>query len=138
MRKAIVVVIGCILLCGLLVAAMVPRAESAPTVTVTINGNTKTDGVDQPWFELSRGRSETVQWHNVTGSKCTLTVSGGPPFPHRIVILNGEYSDVFSAADAPGPPFPDWPEGKVYKVYHYSIDIEGGNLIESPGGGIKR
>ena len=137
MRKPIVILVGCIMLCGLLVAAMVPAPESAPVNNViTITGQ-PLEGVDQPFFVLSRGNSDTVRWHNGTSNKCTLTFSGGPPFPRRVIIPAGGDSAVFSAADAPGPPA-GWPTDRVYKVYRYSVDIEGGALFdESPGGGVK-
>jgi hypothetical protein len=137
MGKGVRIVIGSILLGSLAMAAGVaaPQTKSEATITVTITG-TGLEGVDQPFFVLSRSRSETVRWHNSTDKECTLTFSGGSPFPRRVIISAGGFSDVFSAANAPGPPA-GWPEDTVYKVYHYSVDLAGGSLFESPGGAVK-
>jgi len=94
------------------------------------------EGVNLPLFVLSHGRKDTVQWHNPTDKLCTLTFSGGDPFPPSVTIDPGGDSDVYSATKA-GPPPPGWPSQKVYKVYHYGVDCKGGRCFKSPGGGIK-
>ncbi len=142
MRRTFVIVIGSILLCGLVMAAMVPADPQPTTVTVNITGQ-ELEGVDIPFFVLDRSNSETVKWHNSTDKNCILTISGGPPFgppgatvPHQVVVPPGGDSAAYKAADAQGPP-QGWPDHMVYKVYHYTVNIVGGPRFESPGGGVK-
>jgi hypothetical protein len=95
------------------------------------------EGVDKPWFELSYFWKDTVQWHNPTDKECTLTFTGGPPFPSSVTIdPSGGKSPKFSAEHAPGPPT-GAPPDKPYRVYTYSVDCKGGCRFGSPGGGVK-
>jgi hypothetical protein len=138
MRKTIGIVIGCILLCGLAMAAMLAEAPSA-TVTVTINGKEDTQGVDTPWFELSKGKGETVSWTNATGKDCQVIYTGQSPFDtNPIKIDAGQTSEPKSATSAPDPP-PGWKDkypDKVYKFYKYTVSCQGVGVFD-PGNGIK-
>jgi hypothetical protein len=134
MRKAFGIVIGCILLCGLATAAMLAVPPPTP-VTVTINGDMDTDGVDTPWFELSRSAGDTVQWANSTNSNCTLSF-GKKKFlkQSEIDVPAKGQSIVLNASDAPAPKA-GWPPNKVYKVYKYTVEC--GGVSFDPGGGMR-
>ena len=142
MRKTIAIVIGCIALCGLVMAAM--RAVPPPKNNlITINGAFETGGVDQPWFVLSKKGKETVQWKNATTVPCTVSFAfGGQSSPFDVEPIppvngNGGVSDQYAANKAPDPP-KDWEKTKpndVYIVYKYSVKC--GSTTFDPGGGIK-
>jgi len=136
MRKAFGIVIGCILLCGLVMAAMlaVPPPTNNPII---INGEFQTDGVNQPWFELSVGARDTVQWKNETGVLCTVSFGEQSPFDvEPIKVPSGEVRGPYEATKAPPPP-PEAkvPQNKVYKVYKYSVKCGGATF--DPGGGMR-
>ena len=139
MRKTFGIVIGCILLCGLAMAAMLAEAPSA-TVTVTINGKEDTKGVDMPWFQLSKGKHETVSWMNASGKDCMIIYHGESPFDPKnnpIGIANGQTSDPREPTNTREPndeekTHPD----KVYKFYEYTVACHGLPTFD-PGNGIK-
>lgn len=133
MRKTIGIVIGCIVLC-ILVAAMLAVPPPKNNLIV-INGSFQTDGVDKPWFELSKGKKETAQWKNETAVPCTVSFGQQTPFEvEPIPVASGNESGTYDAKKAPEKPSKDWPDDKVYKVYKYSITC--GNTTFDPGGGI--
>jgi hypothetical protein len=136
MRKAFGIVIGCTLLCGLVMAAML--AVPPPTNTeIKINLNPLTDGVDIPYFELSKKARDTVSWKNeIPGqSDCTVTFGLQSPFEEEpIVIPKGEVRGPYEPTKAPAPK-KDAPEGKVYKYYKYTVTC--GGVTFDPGGGMK-
>jgi len=138
MRKVFGIVIGCILLCGLVMAAML-AVPPPPNTVITIDGDMETDGVDTPWFELSKSHNDTVQWRNITPSTCKVEFGGQSPFAVDPITINGNggLSDQYAAINAPDRPKKkaDWPDIKVYKVYKYSIKC--GSTTFDPGGGMK-
>jgi hypothetical protein len=136
MRKAFGIVIGCTLLCGLVMAAMLAVPPPTPTVTVTINLNPDTDGVDEPWFVLSYGLHETLQWTNPTSSACTVAFKGKSPFAQRTFNIQARgQSPVLSPTPAAAPSAGASP-GKVYKVYKYYVDCGAAGYFD-PGGGMR-
>jgi len=136
MRKAFGIVVGCILLCGLVMAAM--RAVPPPTNNlITINLDPETDGVDEPWFVLSKKGKDTVQWKNESGVPCTVSFGAQSPFdvepivvPYNAVTV--PYEPTKAAALSPGHKVP---KNEIYKVYKYTVDCA--NVTFDPGGGIK-
>jgi hypothetical protein len=136
MRKAFGIVIGCTLLCGLVMAAML--AVPPPTnIEIKINLDYQTDGVDQPWFVLSKGARDTVQWKNETAVPCTVSFGQDTPFDvEPIRIPSGEVRGPYEATKAPPPPPTERvPRNEVYKVYKYSVKCGGATF--DPGGGMK-
>jgi hypothetical protein len=93
------------------------------------------DGVDIPWFELSHGGEDTVEWHNGSAMECTLTFKGGAPFPHSVTIASANDSPQFHARNGPPPPA-GCPPGQIYRVYYYSVDCAKGCSFD-PGGGMR-
>ena len=138
MRKTSGIVIGCVLLCGLAMAAMLAEAPSNATVTVTIIGKPAPDGVDTPWFVLSKSLGETVSWTNATASDCRVIYTGPSPFDKNVITIpHGATSDPKAPTNAPGPSDEDkkHPE-RVYKHYKYSVVCDSGDVFD-PGNGIR-
>jgi hypothetical protein len=136
MRKAFGIVIGCTLLCGLVMAAMHAVSPPTATVPVVINLNRNTEGVDPPWFELSYGRGDTVQWTAPKSVACTVGFKGDSPFaPQRTFAIPARgQSPVLKPTAAAAPPA-GAPPGKVYKVYRYYVDCGAAGFFD-PGGGM--
>jgi hypothetical protein len=138
MRKTIGIVIGGVLL---FVAAMaVLLATPPPTnnpITIVINGDFQTDGVDQPWFVLSKGANETVLWKNETGVPCTISYGKHGPFDvEPIDVPSGQQTGEFAPTKAPhAPPPAKVPPNGIYKVYKYTLDC--GGTIFDPGNGVR-
>jgi hypothetical protein len=135
MRKALGIMIGCIVLCGLVMAVMLALPPPTNTI-ITIDGDLNTDGVDTPWFELSKSAKDTIQWKNVTQSQCQIEFGAQSPFAVDPITIdaNGGVSAQYEPTKAPGPPQKAWPKGKVYRVYKYKVVC--GNTTFDPGGGI--
>lgn len=151
MRKPLGILIGGVLLCGLVMAAVSATPQSTPVpITITINGDNATDGVDTPWFEVSYALSAntTIQWINTTPSRCSILFKGGTPLidsndhpVHNIQIdpktdqASPESPKYGVSVPAPPPGWAQrWPD-KVYKFYKY--DLKCGNTTWDPGGGIR-
>jgi hypothetical protein len=145
MRKAFGIVLGCILLCGLVVAAMVaaPEQQPPPTTIITINGDEATDGVDTPWFDWKYNSGATVQWVNSTPYPCQIIFfQGNSPISAKAFHIGPKpegapapTSEVYPLDKAPAPPA-GWPTGKVYKLYKYKVVLVGHRTPEfDPGGG---
>jgi hypothetical protein len=140
MRKAFGIVIGCILLCGAVMAALLATPPPAATVTVTISGKVDTKGVDMPWFDLSKGKHETVSWKNESGKDCMIMYHGESPFDPKnnpIGIANGQTSDPKEPTNTREPTedekkHPD----KVYKSYEYTVACPGLATFD-PGNGVR-
>jgi hypothetical protein len=138
MGKTSGIVIGGVLLFG--VAMAVLRATpppGTPPITIVINGDFETDGVNQPWFELSKGANEKVQWKNETGVPCTISYGKHGPFDvEPIDVPSGQQTAEFAPSKAPhAPPAVKLPPNGIYKVYKYSVNC--GGTIFDPGNGIK-
>jgi hypothetical protein len=110
------------------------RASNTPII---INLNPDTDGVDTPYFELSKKARDTVSWRNEAPGQSACTVKFGPESPFEedpIVIPHGEergpYLPVRAAAPKRGAR-----EDKVYKYYKYTVTC--GGVTFDPGGGVK-
>jgi hypothetical protein len=139
MRKAFGIVLGCILLCGLVMAALpATPPQPPPPTTITINGNVATDGVDTPWFDWKYGSGATVQWVNSTPYHCQIIFfMGNSPISVNALHLGpGATSVVYPLNKAPAPPA-GWPTGKVYKLYKYQVVLAGHPTHPTfdPGGG---
>jgi len=137
MRKAFGIVIGCTLLCGLVMAAMlaVPPAENK---LVMINGNLETGGVYPPLFVLSKSGKDTVQWKNELSVPCTVSFGRQTPFLDEPIDIPAlATSKEHEPVKAPDPP-KGWKETKpneIYKVYKYTVSCDGTTF--DPGGGMK-
>ena len=137
MRKLFGIAIGCILLCGLVMAAML--AVPPPTNNlIIINLDPETDGVDEPWFVLSKKGKDTVQWTNGCGLPCKVSFGPQSPFVEEPIDVGADAtSKQYDAINAPNPP-KNWEKTKpndVYIVYKYSIKCDGTTF--DPGGGVK-
>jgi hypothetical protein len=137
MRKAFGIVIGCALFCGLVMAAMLAQAVRPPKAeSIQINLNDQTEGVDKPWFELSRSAEDTVQWTNNNDFDCTVSFGKKRFLNYRdIPVPRKGQSIVLHAKDAPAPP-PGWPSDRVYLFYKYSVNCGDAGYFD-PGGGMK-
>lgn len=136
MRKAFGIVIGCTLLCGLVMAAMLAVPPGTNT-KIIINLNPDTDGVDTPYFELSKKAKDTVSWKNeIPGqSDCTVKFGKQTPFEEEpIVIRKDEEKGPYLPTKAADPK-KGAPEGRVYKYYKYTVEC--GGVWFDPGGGMK-
>lgn len=139
MPRSVRLVIGLTLFCGVVIAMLAenPPPPPPPHTEVIINGDVETDGVDTPWFELSKGGGDTVSWKNATGNDCLVIYPGQTPFDtNPIIVVAGTTSPPKSATNAKDPR-PGWPPGKVYKFYKYSIACQAGGGIFDPGNGVK-
>ena len=141
MRKALGILIGCTLISFVMMTAVL-ALPSSTHIDIGINGADETDGVDTPWFELSKSQGDTVSWKNKTEYDCLVIFHGQSPFDvHMIQIAPGQTSEPKSATNAPEPPTENWPAEKVYKFYKYTLACHGssGRGFEfDPGGGVKR
>jgi hypothetical protein len=144
MRKAFGIVLGCILLCGLVMAARV-AAPSPTNNLIKINADVATDGVDTPWFDWKYGSGDTVQWENQTQYNCQIIFFQGiSPISvnalHLAPVGNPNAKSPQYTLGGPPPP-PGWggPGGKltVYKVYKYQVVLAGHPTHPTfdPGGG---
>lgn len=134
MRKMFGILIGCTLLGGLVMAAMLAQPVPPPK-KIQINLAKQTEGVDTPWFELSRSAEDTVQWTNNNDFDCTVSFGSKLFLKHRdIPVPRKGQSIVLNAKDADPPP-PGW-KGGVYLFYKYSISCGNAGYFD-PGGGIK-
>jgi hypothetical protein len=140
MRHPFAVVTGLGAIAGLLVvgAYCTPNQstpQETPSVSVLINMEPTTDGVDRPWFTLSVRKKETVQWTNGTKTDCLIWIGKDSPFDDRSFLLPaGARSKVYSVTRAPQAPEVA-PPGEVYKVYKYGIDCGEAGFFD-PGWGV--
>jgi hypothetical protein len=146
MRKAFGIVLGCTLLCGLVMAAMlaVPPPEPKPWI-IEINLNPETEGVNIPWFEVSYADREvtTLQWINKTPSHCSVLFGGDTPIVdkdnkevHAIPLNRDQASESCKATNVPPPPPPERvPSNGIYKLYKYTVRC--GSVEIDPGGGVR-
>lgn len=135
MRKAFGIVVGCILLCGLVVAML-----AVPPQTVTINGDKKSQGVDKPWFELSVGAGDEVNWKNGTNNNCTVLFGPQTPFDDEAFQLDakgkpGDQSVLYKPKPTKVGPKPAGWGNDVYFVFKYTVVC--GKDHFDPGGGIR-
>ena len=137
MRKMFGILIGCTLLCGLVMAAMLaPQPPPPKPWNIQINLDVDTGGVDTPWFELSRSAGDTVQWTNNNNFDCTVSFGNKKFLNHRdIAVPHNGQSIVLNAKDAQAAK-QGWPPDKVYDFYKYSVNC-GATGYFDPGGGIK-
>jgi hypothetical protein len=138
MRKTLGIAIGGVLLCGVVMTVLLamPPSNNDPIIIV-INGDFQTDGVDQPWFVLSKGANEKVQWKNESGVPCTISYGKHGPFDvEPIDVPDGQQTGEFAPAKAPhAPPPAKLPPNGIYKVYKYTLNCGGTEF--DPGNGVR-
>ena len=135
MRKAFGIVIGCILLCGLVVAIL--AVPPGTNTKVIINLNPDTDGVDTPYFELSKKAHDTVSWYNdIPGqSDCEVKFGAGTPFATEPIVIAKGQETTPQAPDKLAVAPKGHREDKVYKYYKYTVTC--GGVTFDPGGGVR-
>lgn len=111
---------------------------AATHTPIIINLNPDTDGVDTPYFELSKENGDTVSWENAVpglSAACTVTFGPGSPFiDEPIVIPHGVTKGPYTPNNAPPAPT-GHPSNKIYKYYKYTLKC--GSVTIDPGGGVK-
>ncbi len=108
------------------------------TYTITIDLNYP-DGVDEPWFELSKSAGDTVIWINNTGKNLLIDFKSD-----NSLIFGWPQAEKISAHGRSGPhgidpgyPIPlGQPTDKVCKLHKYDIK-EGTTVLFDPGGGVR-
>ncbi len=138
MRKSLVIVLGCILIGGLVMATPTAPEPQLPNVTVEITCDPETDGVDTPWFELDISDQNTVKWHNAANQSVHIVWQG-----QRSPISWQEMQLAPNGETAPEPTNKScksgWPQNKICRAYKYSLVCTGNPTkpIIDPGGGIR-
>ena len=146
MRKSLGIIFACVLLCGLgAVIIATPRPQSPPEkIEISINCNFATDGVDTPFFIISKSleSTTTISWTNncaLSNEPAEITFKGDTPLidgtnrVHNFRINKGQ--TVTYSVKVPDKPTPTWSPDKIYKFYKYDVKVENGFF--DPGGGVR-